>query len=217
MPVALLPPVSSSGGEWRGELPLTEARRYARGRGNSRWHRLRSGVLYGADHQFAWCPDGRVVVHYWCGSSAHDGPGKGALWYVDDLPTSEPACGTCVGRALGAKQDETPPPLPPLLFSPRWQRPPVKCPGSGSRTLWAGDERARVGSCLACGETVPIRAKPFPSWGAGPEAHLPGVGLVDPCPFHAWLRLTAVDGGAACACGWDREKAYGPLAEMRMS
>ena len=197
MPVALLPPVSSSAGTWNGEMPLTRARRYVRGPGNSRWHRVRSG--------YQWST-GRVTLNYWCGPFAQDAPGRNSLQYRDRLPAGEPACGTCVGRALGAKQDEQPADLPPLVFSPLWVKPPAICPGSRSRTLWTEIEEAHgsVGRCLACGDLVSIRTigRGYNAWGAGPVYHAPGRGLIDPCPFHAWNRLIERVGGAGCACGW---------------
>jgi hypothetical protein len=193
MSVALMPPVSSSCGDWHGEMPLTAARRYARGKANSRWHRPRSGVQW---------PDGRISLHYWCGQTVSDAPGRDSLWNVDEISDGAPACGTCVGRALGAKQDEIPVGLPPLRFDPRWITPPRTCPGSRSHTLWV--EFGRVGRCLVCQEFVGIRAigRGYNAWGAGPVFHEPGPGLVEPCPFHAWNRMKRYGDIASCACGW---------------
>jgi len=195
MSVALLPPVTSSGGEWRGEMPLTRARRYLRGPGNSRWHRVRSGRQW---------PDGRVSLDYWCGPFATDGPGVDKMLYRDAVPSDDPVCGTCVGRALGAGQDEAPTDLPNLVFSPRWQEPPRYCPGSRSRTLWTPVSGHNVGRCLACDDLVAIRAigRGYNAWGGGPVIHVPGANLVDPCPFHAWRRIVARDGRPVCGCGW---------------
>ncbi|GGM53596.1 hypothetical protein ACFFX1_54810 [Dactylosporangium sucinum] len=195
MPVALLPPTTSGGADWSGQLPLTEAPRYVRGRGNSRWHRVRNAVLW---------TDGRTIYGYWCGPSGVDGGKWGPLWLTDDVPAGEPVCGTCVGRALGAGQDDAPAGLPPLVFSPRWQTPPAVCPGSRSRTLWTELPGNRCGQCLACGDIVPIRVvgTGYNAWGAGPVKHAPGADLVEPCPFHAYSRITAVDGRAVCGCGW---------------
>lgn len=203
MPVALLPPTTSSGGSWSGQRPLAEAPRYVRGRGNSRWHRVRSAVVYPPRHGAA---EERTSYAYWCGQHVSNGGngGKGGpLWLVDDVPPSEPVCGTCVGRALGAGQDETPAGLPPLLFSPRWRTPPSVCPGSRSRTLWIEVSR-NCGQCLVCGDITPIRVigSGYNAWGAGPTNHAPGDALVEPCPFHAWSQLVERGGAAVCGCGW---------------
>ena len=203
MPVALLPPTTSSGGSWSGQIPLNEAPRYVRGRGNSRWHRVRCAVTYPPMHGFGE----RTIYTYWCGPSGTDGTEKyGPLWLVDDVPPAEPVCGTCVGRALGAGQDDTPAGLPPLRFDPRWRTPPAKCPGSRSRTLWTQVSRS-CGQCLVCGDITPIRVvgSGYNAWGAGPTNHAPGDGLVEPCPFHAWSALVERDGQAVCSCGWPGE------------
>jgi hypothetical protein len=203
MPVALLPPTTSSCGAWSGQLPLLEAPRYARGRGNGRWHRIRSAVVYPAA---SWRPDGWTAYTYWCGVHGTDGGKAGPLWLVDDVPASEPVCGTCVGRALGAGQDDVPAGLPSLLFSPRWRTPPAVCPGSRSRTLWTQVSR-NCGQCLVCGDITPIRVvgSGYNAWGAGPINHAPGVQLVEPCPFHAWINLVERGGRAVCGCGWPGE------------
>jgi len=200
MPVALLPPTTSSGGAWSGQLPLNEAPRYVRGRGNSRWHRVRSATIYPPRQ----AGDGWTAYAYWCGQHVTDGGKSGPLWLTDDLPADEPVCGTCVGRALGAGQDDIPAGLPPLVFSPRWQTPPTRCPGSRSRTLWTELPGPRCGRCLVCGDIVPIRVvgSGYNAWGAGPTNHAPGAELVEPCPFHAWSQLVECDGRAVCGCGW---------------
>jgi hypothetical protein len=200
MTVALLPPVSSGGGDWRGQLPINAARRYVRGPRNSRWHRPRSGSMY---------PAGYVCLDLWCGQGMRDSPELDQLLYVDELPPDQPACGTCVGRALGAGQDDVPADLPPLRFDPRWITPPSNCPGSRSRTMWEPLPNAHwnVGRCLVCGDVVSVRAvgRGYDAWGAGPVYHAPGAGLVGPCPFHAWNRLVAKDGQVVCGCGWPYE------------
>jgi hypothetical protein len=150
-----------------------------------------------------------VSINYWCGPGTSDGPGIDRLLYVDELPPSEPACGTCVGRALGAGQDEVPPDLPPLRFDPRWLKPPATCPGSRSRTLWEPLPNAHwnVGRCLVCGDIVGVRVvgTGYNAWGAGPINHPPGRALAGPCPFDAWNRLSLRNGQVACACGWPYE------------
>ncbi len=198
MPVALLPPVSTSGGDWSGQRPLTEGPRYVRGRGNSRWHRPRNATTW---------PDGRTIFAYWCGPHGTDGGKYGPLWLTDEPPAGEPVCGTCVGRALGAGQDDTPAGLPPLRFDPRWLSPPARCPGSNSRTLWTPVGGHRCGRCLVCGDVLPIRAvgRGYNAWGAGPVAHPPGTAMVEPCPFHAWHRLEPNGDTARCGCGYPGE------------
>jgi len=193
MPVALLPPVTSSGGPWSGQHPLHEAPRYVRGPNNSRWHRPRNATTW---------PDRRTIYGLWCGTSATDGGKYGPLWFTDQPPPDEPVCGTCEGRALGAKQDTLPVGLPELRFDPRWLQPPTRCPGSRSRTLWT--PIGRCGQCLACGEIVPVRVigVGYSAWGSGPVNHEPGDNLVPPCPFHSWQRLTARNNTAACDCGY---------------
>lgn len=179
-------------------MPLTSARRYARGRGNSRWHRVRSGVQFQGHEGRA----GHVSLHYWCGVTGFDSYDNDRLWTVDELPPGEAACGTCVGRALGAKQDEAPADLPPLVFDPRWQTPPKWCPGSRSSRLWS-HVAASVGRCLVCGEYAAVRAMGGPyDPRTALVAHFPGPEMVAPCPFDAWMRLTVRDGQVACACGW---------------
>lgn len=200
MPVALLPPTSTGGSNWHGQQPLTEAPRYVRGQGNSRWHRVRSAIDNPARHgRDAW-----TTYIFWCGPFGSTDAKTGPLWLVDDVPPGQPVCGTCVGRALGAGQDDIPAGLPPLLFSPRYQKPPAVCPGSRSRTLWTELPGHRCGQCLACGDIVPIRVvgRGYSAWGAGPVNHPPGAGLVEGCPFHAWHRLVERDGRAVCDCGW---------------
>jgi hypothetical protein len=194
MPVALLPPVSTSGGPWSGQHPLTEGPRYVRGRGSSRWHRPRNATTW---------PDGRTIYSYWCGPSGTDGGKYGPLWLTDETPSEEPVCGTCVGRALGAGQDDTPAGLPPLRFDPRWIKPSAVCPGSRSRSLFADLAGHRCGRCLACGDIHPVRAfNGWNSYGAGLVRHAPGAGLVEPCPFHAWSRLEPSGDTARCGCGY---------------
>ncbi len=200
MPVTLLPPITSSG-PWSPpgapkRTPITESLRYARTRGQSRWHRIRSGYeREGGDRTF----------NLWCGQTAQDGNVKaGPPLLVDELPVGDEACAVCVGKALGAGQDETPDGLPPLRFDPRWVKPPSVCPGSGDSGLWVEVPNSRsILRCLACGDLVGGRASgsPYnPRWGA--IKHRPGAGLVDPCPFHAWNHLRRLGGErVGCGCG----------------
>lgn len=196
MPVQLLPPVSSSMGR-PDAVPLTEANRYVRTRGMSRWHRVRSGRRYA---------DGRVTYGFWCGPFAHGGRKQGGPpLLTDEVPVGEQVCGTCEGRALGAGQDVTPDGMPDLRFDPRWLRPPAVCPGSSKQDLLVAlDDRLRVGRCLVCGVFDSIRAlgRGIGSYGYGLVKHSPGPDLVQPCPWHAWQYLTRRGDVAGCSCGW---------------
>jgi len=202
MPVALLPPVTSSAphpwGKPAKRTPIASAERYARCRGMSRWHRIRSG--------YRWDGGGHTW-NLWCGTSVTDRAGakSGPPLLRDDLPEGDEACAVCVGKALGAGQDETPAGMPALRFDPRWISPPSTCPGSGDSGLWVPVPNSRnVVRCLVCGDLLSGRASGGaynPRWGA--VRHAPGDGLVEPCPFHAWNHLRR---GASelvlCGCGW---------------
>lgn len=202
MTVALLPPLTSGLGRWDGvSAPLLEAPRYVRTQGMSRWHRSRSGTRRG----------GTVSVGIWCGAGfvylAATEPTRHGGIGVDEVPDGEPACGPCVGKALGAGQDGIPTGsgLPKLRYDPRWIIPPGLCTGSRKRELWEPlNARETVGRCLVCAELVTIRAvgRGYDAYGAGPVNHEPGPGLYEPCPFHAWNNPTKTPAGVACACGW---------------
>lgn len=199
MPVALLPPLGSSPYRPPDATPLSTGPRYIRGRGNSRWHRPRCGYTQ-AD---------QTLFTFWCGPHLWDRPAGDRAWLSDDLPEHEPACGTCVGRALGAGQDEVPLDLPPLVFSPRWLHPPRWCPGSRSEDLIGeppAPAQGSVGVCLACGDLVAVRAMGS-RWNprAGLQQHVAGPGLVPACPWHGWQFTGARDGVAGCRCGWHAE------------
>lgn len=197
MPVALLPPITSSGcwPGWDGvTMPVYEAPRYVRGRNMGRWHRPRSGTRR----------PGRATVSFWCGAGYVD---LDVAMAADSVPEAEPVCGTCEGRALGAGQDDTPAGLPRLAFEPRWLSPPAVCPGSGRNSVYRGlveDLRRNVCRCLVCGVYVPLRASggPYnPSY--GPARHEPGDDLFSPCPWHAWnYPARRPDGTVGCSCGW---------------
>lgn len=200
MAVSLLPPITSGYGRPEGAEPLTVAPRYVRTLLMSRWHRTRCGYRdAGGMHLSIWCNGGSVILDSteW---STRLGVG------VDDIPEHEPVCGVCVGKALGAKQDEQPDGLPLLRFDPRHLIPPSKCPGSRSRDLWKPLNAAgSAGQCLVCGEIVPIRAigRGYDAYGAGPTVHAPGDGLFPACPWHAWqMPALRPDGSVGCSCGW---------------
>lgn len=198
MPVALLPPLTSSGPSSRrpGMTPLVEAERYARTRAMSRWHRVRSGVE---------SENGDRTLNLWCGTIIWTRSEKnGPPLLTDDIHPDDPVCAVCAGKALGAGQDELPAGMPRLRFDPRWLTPPSVCPGSGDSGLWVEVPNSRnVVRCLACGDLVSGRASGGaynPRWGA--VRHAPGVSLVEPCAFHAWNHLVRNGERVLCACGW---------------
>jgi hypothetical protein len=205
MPVALLPPITSSGPSSWGppdkKTPIASAERYARCRGMTRWHRIRSGYQR---------ESGSRTFNLWCNGFVTDGSNKsGPPLLADEVPAGDDVCAVCVGKALGAGQDETPAGMPKLRFDPRWLTPPSVCPGSGDSGLWVNVPNAswRVVLCLACGQLCAGRAcgrSPYSS-GWGPIRHAPGEQLVEPCPFHAWNHLVRRGDTAGCACGWGAE------------
>ncbi len=204
MPVALLPPTTSGGTFGTPDADIHyEGPRYVRSRGMSRWHRPRSSYTYRHED---W-----TVYHLWCGQHASTGgPRRESVLTVDDIGDGMPACGPCVGKALGAGQDEVPTGLPSLRFDPRWLTAPPICPGSQSRMY--EDLNLRVGRCLACQELTPLRgyggSAYFSCAGVGPAKHPPGPGLVDPCPWHAWNHLRLLgDGEVGCGCKWQPREA----------
>lgn len=192
-PVKMLPPRTISRGQWTGWVPLTTGPRYARSRGMSRWHRVRSAIRHDPE-----------TVHYafWCGAGGRD------LATVDEHPSADPVCGTCVGRALGAGQDPVPADMPRLRFDPRWMTPPARCPGSGDDELYV-ELAPSVGRCVACGQLVPLRCHGGPYRGGyGPTSHEPGDGLLEACPWHGWSWVVRVAAEiAGCGCGWPGETA----------
>ncbi|MCK2024603.1 hypothetical protein KZC52_16870 [Microbacterium sp. kSW2-24] len=174
--------------ERNGATVLTEAPMFGRTKKMSRWHVPRTGTVYA---------NGRISYGVWC-SASYLTVGDALLTDVPD--DSVPVCGTCVGRAQGAGHA-----LPVvevthaagIVFEPRFVRRPRTCPGA-KRSSWHAVNH-RVGRCIVCGEYMPIRAKGGPYDGfTALVAHAPGAGLVDPCPLHAWDRITA-DG--ICSCG----------------
>lgn len=195
MPVPLLPPLGSSPCRPPNATPLTSGPRYVRGSGNSRWHRIR----------WAYRQPDRIVYSFWCGPSLSDKHTSGPVVTRDDVDAGELVCGTCVGRALGAGQDDSPSDLPELVFSPRWLKPPRWCPGSRSEDL-IGEPPAPahgwVGMCLACGDLVAVRAMGGP-WNPryGLQQHPAGPGLLPGCPWHGWQYIGRRSGGAGCRCG----------------
>lgn len=186
MTVALVPPITGSTVSLDTEA-LTEGPRFVRTRGMSRWHRVRSGVRYG---------DGRTVYSLWC-----TGAVQGDFLSTDNAPAEDLVCGLCDGKAVGAGQEPDGPDGRTLVFQPRHITPPKNCPGS-RRSLYEELTGGRVGRCLVCGATEPLRAMGGPY---NPRyaivQHPTGAGLVAPCPFHRWRQLVTRDGRAACDCG----------------
>jgi hypothetical protein len=185
--VILLPPVTSCPGPIDAE-PLTEGPRFVRTRAMSRWHRVRSGIRY---------TTGRLVYHLWC-----TGHVQGDTFLsCDTPPNSEPVCGMCDGKAVGAGQEVDGPAGRQLVFSPRHIDPPKNCPGSRTG-MFEELPNGSAARCLACGDLHSCRAMggPYnPRWAI--IQHPPGVGLVPPCPFHRWRQLTARNGEVLCSCG----------------
>lgn len=186
MTVALVPPITGSAVSLDTE-PLTEGPRFVRTRAMSRWHRVRSGVRYG---------DGRTVYSLWC-----TGAVQGDFLSTDTPPAGDLVCGLCDGKAVGAGQEPDGPDGRTLVFQPRHIAPPKNCPASRS-SLYEELPGGRVGRCLACGDHQPLRAMGGPY---NPRyaivQHPTGKGLVEPCPFHRWRQLVALDGRVRCACG----------------
>lgn len=161
--------------------------------GATYWHRPRSGRRYPGGHVCwsAWC--GQAVSSRYCVTTSRP-------------PRRAPVCATCDGRAAGAGQ------IPattvyPTKFSPRYTLdPPALCPGGrpghNAENLYAPIAGTwRVGTCLVCGQVEALRASGGPYRGYVALArHAPGPALVQPCEFHAWLRMVARDGVAVCAC-----------------
>lgn len=168
--------------------PLTTGPRWLRGA--SRWHRVRSGMVY---------PAGHTMVHAWCGQSLNP-KGRDA---ADDQPFDGlPLCGTCEGRAAGAGHPSPVIESGRLLFRPMRLTPPRWCPGGNDRY---GDLSERLGHrivrCGACGETVRERnAYGWNAYNGVPQKHEPGPGLIPGCPQHAWRHLVRRDGRIECAC-----------------
>lgn len=190
MTVALLPPTTRSAVDLDIEA-LAEGPRFVRTRGMSRWHRPRSGVRY---------PHGRTVYGCWCGYGVGGSEQAGQFLAAEEPPTGEPVCGTCEGRAAGAGQDDSPTGRA-LIFQPRDILPPKNWPGS-RRSLYEELAGGRVGRCLVCGATEPLRAMggPYNARYAIVQ-HPTGAGLVAPCPFHRWRQLAVRDGRVVCDCG----------------
>lgn len=199
MPVALLPPTMNSGIFGTPDADIhTTGMRYVRGGGMSRWHRVRSSYTYRTEE--------RTVYHLWCGQHASHDPGRNQLLLtVDEIGDGLPACGPCVGKALGAGQDEVPAGLPTMRFDPRWLTPPSQCPG-GQSDMHVELSQS-VARCLVCGELTPLRGyggSPYYACaGVGPTKHTPGPDLVEPCPWHAWRHLRLIGPEkVGCGCGW---------------
>lgn len=170
---------------------LTAAPMFGRNRKMSRWHIPRTGTVYA---------NGRIVYGVWC-SASYLTVGKSLM--VDEIPSDDttPICGTCVGRAVGAGHS-----LPivsvehegGLVFEPRYIRTPRVCPGS-KLTAWH-HVNDRIGRCFVCGEyeTISGGSRGYGWIAPHLRMHAPADGLVKPCPFHAWDRITAE---GRCSCG----------------
>ncbi|MEU0078633.1 hypothetical protein ABZY58_12105 [Micromonospora tulbaghiae] len=199
MPVALLPPFTRSMARDLTAVPLNSGPRYVRGPASSRWHRVRAGVQR----------TDRTTWDLWCGPFMQQRDDR-PIRTADHLDPGEQVCGTCVGRALGAGQDDVPAGMPGLVFSPRWLNPPKLCPGSGSEQLIGPrpeSSHRSVGVCLACGDLVGVRCmgRRYDTR-VGLTSHEPGAGLLPACPFHSWQYVVLRPSGrAGCTCGWHDE------------
>lgn len=199
--VRLEPPYTRGGGH-DNALPLLRGPRLVRKRGMGRWHRPRSGVLFTASAALG----ARPCFTLWCGQQA-----QRDLLTATEVPSGEPLCGSCEGRAIGAGH----PPigvelLAALLFEPSSSRPaPPVCPATRPRAYadhrWLATQRG-VFPCPACGEPTRLRAagSPYDSH-VKIEGHPTGDELIEPCPFHRWDSVVVRrDGTAGCSCNYGR-------------
>jgi hypothetical protein len=187
----LLPPHTRSAGHCDAD-PVWTGPRYARTRGMSRWHRVRSGIRF-RPGSGAGGADGRTVWRLWCGQVVND---AASALETDRPAPGEPACGTCEGQALGAGRDDNPLDVD-LVFEPRGLNPPVWCPGGGHRGAWVALAPS-VGRCLVCGLHGTLRWRHYPNTGQTFERHHTGSDVIEPCPSHAWDALRERGGVAAC-------------------
>lgn len=173
-----------------GDIALKRALTYGRTSSMSRWHIPRDGVLR---------DDTQRIYSTWC-SATMLRPDDGSALMVDEITDGVPVCGPCVGKATGAGHQLSVVAVQHeggLIFEPRHMRRPKTCPGSQYRD-WH-HVNFRVGRCWVCGEYMPLRARGGPyNSDVFLVAHEPGIGLVDPCPFHAWDSITAE---GVCSCG----------------
>ncbi len=201
-PVALEPPYTTGAG--RSGTPLTEGPALVRKPAWSRWHRVKSGVQHEHHDRPSWS--------LWCGQSAN---ASGDIFTADSpasdglMPDGVPVCGPCEGRAMGAGRPGTVTIAPDgvTVFVPdstRKFRTPTRCPGTGNPAM-VGEVTEphdwRVIRCLACGALAVIGSGGggYYTKVPGPREHVPHA-LPDPCPFHAWDRLTVRDGRPVCQC-----------------
>lgn len=191
------------------ELPYTHANRrehdvvlrkaptYGRNAAMSRWHVPRTGTLRdGVMRSFT----------IWCSAAIlrPDDLKRPALM-VDEITDDVPVCGTCVGKATGAGHA-----VPAiaveheggLIYLPHQVRIPSTCPGSNYIT-WH-EVNVFVGRCLVCLDYMPIRhSRGYETGYSRLRVHTPATTLVDPCPWHAWDRITAE---GICSCGAESVK-----------
>jgi hypothetical protein len=186
MSVTLLPPISRSFG--RGVSWERVGPRFVQKQPGAYWHRPRHGQTYRSN------PD-RICWSMWCGQHAYSGD-----CVTRDRPPlgdGDRVCGICEGKAVGAGQigsdtDYATSYIPMGMDPPRW------CPGNGDlyrEINW------RVGTCLVCGETMPLRACGGPYQPSTRLVrHHTGPGLIPRCDWHGWQYLTTHDGRAVCQC-----------------
>ena len=161
--------------------PLTTAPNYVRSSKATRWHRARSGHTY---------PNGRITYWYWCGSNYGD-------LGVESIGPDEPVCATCEGRYLAQLEQQQ---RNPWRFDPIKGQPSRWCPASGTGLVPAGTRRYFL--CLVCADPVAWRATGgLYNLRVTVVKHAPGEGLIQPCRYHGWYRLTLADDDTVrCGC-----------------
>lgn len=189
--IELEPPYREHGRD--GDVALKRALMFGRTATMTRWHIPRSGVLRGNAFR---------TFTVWCSAiGMHPDRPRNPTLMVDEITDGVPVCGTCVGRARGAGHE-----IPvievqhvsDIVYEPRHIRIPRSCPGA-ARTDFI-HVNVFVGRCPACKEYMPIRGGNRGYDWTPPKLrqHEPGPGLVDPCPFHMWDRITPE---GVCSCG----------------
>lgn len=145
-------------------------------RGRARyWHQPRSAYMRSDAEVERGL--GLFVVSLWCGQARY-------LETLDFFTSSPPAdlrCGTCVGRATGARREGG------LIYSPRDVFAlPTWCPGEDA------DHDSEL--CIACGHRVRYHSR---GYHYGPARHRPTPELerrCSPCPRHGWLHMRTTGG-----------------------
>jgi predicted RNA-binding Zn-ribbon protein involved in translation (DUF1610 family) len=156
--------------------PLEQAPTYVRSSGATRWHRARSGRRWHS---------GRVSYSYWCGPNYGD---MGA----EVIGRREEVCATCEGRWRAQTMQR-------WVFTPRKSLPPTRCPASRREDMVPAGQWRHF-PCPVCGDLVNARAVSRWYPGAAVQIHTSGPGLIAPCRWHGWSRLTLNGARAVCGC-----------------